>query len=373
MEQETEKKEEVVSQAAPAVEAEVQTEKEQEEVAPKKEGKKWECKLGKICKENKNLTIAIVVLVVLVAASFGFVKYSQYLKKSDIGADGVKGKVEQFIKDNAPQGGAGITIKSVTKEAGLYKVNIDANKQEIVTYVTADGSKFFAQPPVDLNAQANAKANNTPTVAEKSEAEQKTDVPVVDLFVMSYCPYGLQMERGTLPAVEALGNKIKFNLKFVSYTLHGPKEVVENVNQYCVGKLQPTKLDNYLKCFWKDSTGKSDACMKTVGINAAAIATCVADTNKQFSPTEKAFDINKEENVKFGVQGSPTLVVNGTTISSPRDSASVLKAICSGFKTAPKECSAKLAATSPVAGFDDQAAASASAGGSAPAASCATN
>ena len=56
-------------------------------------------------------------------------------------------------------------------------------------------------------------------------------------------------------------------------------------------------------------------------------------------------------------------MVNGTTVSSGRDSASVLKAICSGFKTQPKECSAKLSTTSPVAGFDDEAAASSASGG----------
>ena len=351
-------------------EAEVKVKKE-EAVAPhKKAGKKWECKLGKICGKNKTTVIAIVILVLLVAGSYVFMKYSQNAKKNDIGVDGIKGKVEQFIKDNSPQGGAGITVKGIVKEIGLYKVTIDANKQEMITYVTTDGGKFFPQV-IDLNAKAADAASSTPAVPEKTEAEQKADVPVVDLFVMSYCPYGLQMERGVLPAIESLGNKIKFNLKFVSYTLHGSKEVIENVNQYCIGKTQPAKLDNYLKCFWKDSKGASDACMKSVGINVAQITTCVADTNKQFSPTEKDFSINKDENVKFGVQGSPTFVVNGTTLAAGRDSASVLKAICSGFKNAPKECQAKLSATSPVAGFDDQAAASA--GGSAPAASCATN
>ncbi|MDD5397343.1 MAG: hypothetical protein PHW24_04820 [Candidatus Moranbacteria bacterium] len=319
-----------------------------------------ECKCGK----KKWLIGAIIVLVIAVAGS-----YLYKIKKTDIGVEGARSKVQQFIKDNTPQGGAGITIKDVTKDSGLYKVTIDANKQEIVAYVTTDGSKFFPQA-IDLNTKAAAPADDSAAAPEKTEAENKTDVPTVDLFVMSYCPYGLQMEKGLLPAVEALGNKIKFNLKFVSYTLHGPKEVAENLNQYCIEKTQPTKLDNYLKCFWKDSKGSSDACMKTVGINTAQVTSCVADATKQFNPTEKAFDINKDENVKFGVQGSPTLVVNGTTVASGRDSASVLKAICSGFTTQPKECQAKLSATSPSAGFDDQAAAAA--GGSAPAASCAT-
>jgi predicted DsbA family dithiol-disulfide isomerase len=127
-----------------------------------------------------------------------------------------------------------------------------------------------------------------------------------------------------------------------------------------VQKIAPTKLSKYLQCFWKDSkladtSAAATSCMKTVGINAAQVTTCVSEAKKQFSPTEKAMGLNKEEALQFGVQGSPTLVINGTTVASGRDSASVLKAICSGFTTQPKACQAQLPATSPAAGFTDQA------------------
>ncbi|MEI7962126.1 MAG: hypothetical protein WCI04_07360 [archaeon] len=326
----------------------------------------FKCCKGRACKCGKGKWLALAIIVLVLAATGS---YYYKLKKADIGVEGAKAKVEQFIKENTQNAGAGISVKDVVKESGMYKVTVDANKQEIISYVTADGSKFFPQV-VDLNKKADASASNAPATPQKTEAEVKAEIPTVDLFVMSYCPYGLQMERGVLPAVEALGKKIKFNLKFVDYTLHGPKEVTENVNQYCIQKTQPTKLNAYLKCFWKSSTGTSETCVKTVGINAAQLATCVTATNKEFNPTEKAMGLNKDETVKFGVQGSPTLVINGTTVSSGRDSASVLKAICSGFTTQPKECQVALSATAPGAGFDDQVSASAS--GSAPAAACAT-
>jgi len=321
---------------------------------------KEDCKCGEncTCKEkccaswskNKKIIIAVIILAVLIG---GCLAGRAYWKKIDIGPDAIKAKVQTFITNNAPAG-AKIDVKDITKEGDLYKIMISANGQDLPIYVTRDGKKLIEQP-IDLDQKPAAQDNANTQAAAKTEAEQKTDVPTVDLFVMSYCPYGLQMEKGLLPAVEALGNKIKFNLKFVDYTLHGQKEVDENLDQYCIEKNQPTKLDAYLKCFWKNSAGTSDACIKTVGINVAQVKSCVADATKQFNPTEKAFDINKDENVSFGVQGSPTLVVNGTVISSGRDSASVLKAICSGFSTQPKECSAKLSATSPSAGFDDQA------------------
>lgn len=352
---------------------EIKTPATEEKVEEKKEGKKKCCGLNfckKMCnKENckKNgKWIAIIVLVVIVATSFGVKAYREKSAASQM--ESVKEKVQKFVDANV-QPGTKATIKDITRESDLYKITITVGTQDLVTYASNDGKKLFSGV-ADLDPKTDTATKQQAAAApEKTEAEQKTDVPTVDLFVMSYCPYGLQMEKGLLPAVEALGNKIKFNLKFVSYTLHGPKEVTENTNQYCIEKNQPAKLDAYLKCFWKKSTGDSAACMTAVGINAAQIKTCADQTTKQFNLTEKSFGINADDNAKYGVQGSPTLVVNGTTVSSGRDSASVLKAICSGFKNQPKECQAKLPANPPVAGFDDQAS-----GGSASAApaSCAT-
>jgi hypothetical protein len=313
---------------------------------------------------NKTIIVTLVVVVVLLAGSFG---YRMYQKKHDIGPIAAKAAVQKFVEENVPAG-TKTEITDPVKEAGLYKISISVSGQTMDTYLSMDGKMFFPQA-IDLSQEKTQAADNSQAAAqEKTAADQKTDVPTVDLFVMSYCPYGLQMEKGLLPVVETLGSKIKFNLEFVSYTLHGQKEVDENINQYCIESTQPSKLDAYLKCFWKNSAGASDACMKSSGINTVQIATCVTNTNKQFSPTEKSFSINADDNTKFGVQGSPTLVVNGTTISSGRDSASILKAICSGFTTAPKECSAQLSATAPAAGFDDQAAGGTTSSGAA----CAT-
>ena len=63
------------------------------------------------------------------------------------------------------------------------------------------------------------------------------------------------------------------------------------------------------------------------------------------------FDVYKAENEEYGVRGSPSLVINGKSVSAGRDSASLLSAICSGFETAPEECETSLSATSPAPGF----------------------
>ena len=53
----------------------------------------------------------------------------------------------------------------------------------------------------------------------------------------------------------------------------------------------------------------------------------------------------------YGVQGSPTLVINGVQSNAGRDSASYLAGICDAFNTAPSECNIQLPNTAPSPGF----------------------
>ncbi|MBU3941884.1 MAG: hypothetical protein KKF74_03150, partial [Nanoarchaeota archaeon] len=55
---------------------------------------------------------------------------------------------------------------------------------------------------------------------EKSwQCMPKKDKPEVELFVMSHCPYGTQIEKGMLPVARLLGDKIDFNIRFCSYAM----------------------------------------------------------------------------------------------------------------------------------------------------------
>ena len=63
------------------------------------------------------------------------------------------------------------------------------------------------------------------------------------------------------------------------------------------------------------------------------------------------FDLHKDDNEKYAVQGSPTLIINGEEIQTNRDSQSLLTAICSGFITPPEECKQPLSTSQPSPGF----------------------
>lgn len=304
--------------------------------------------------DKKRNIFFVAIFVLLIAGSYAYSYRKNNNQKIDIT---LKEKTEKFIKENLVQPGTDFKITEFTPEGDLYKLNVAVGSQNITSYVTKDGKKFFPQV-VDLEKGVDkTPASNSPKVV--AEALQKKDVPDVELFVMSYCPYGVQAEKGILPVVQKLGSKINFSVKFVDYTLHGKKEFDENLNQYCIQKEEPKKYNDYLACFTKE--GDFAKCATSASIDAKKVASCVSATDKQFKLTENLstgaqsspFGIYKDLNDKYGVQGSPSLVVNGQLLDAGRDSASLLKTICSGFNNQPAECQATLPSDTPAPGFGD--------------------
>jgi hypothetical protein len=333
-------------------------------------------KITSILKQKKTwLTILVIAIVLIV---LGLITASS-LKKDDgaikpgktISTDAAKAKAEIFINKYLMQSGSKATIKDITTEYGLYKLKIDITSDVVESYLTKDGRFFFPQAlDIDQISAATstgaASQTNTPA-APAATVTKKSDKPIVELFVMSYCPYGTQIEKGILPVTKLLGSKIDFQIKFCSYSMHGEKELKENLLQYCIQKDQPAKYNAYLTCFLESSDSAS--CLTSTGVDANAANSCATKTDNTFKVTSNftnnvgyqgsypGFDVNKADNDKYSVAGSPTLIINGEEISSGRDSASLLKTICSAFNNEPRECSTTLSSTSPAAGFGSGAAA----------------
>lgn len=190
---------------------------------------------------------------------------------------------------------------------------------------------------------------------------EKKEKAEVEIFVMSHCPYGTQIEKGIIPVLDALGDDVDFELKFCDYAMHGEKELNEELNQYCIQKEQNDKLIPYLKCFLADSD--SDSCLSEVEIDMNMLDACISATDTEFKVSENfvdkstwkgnfpTFNIFKDDVDKYGVSGSPTLVINGVNVQANRDSASLLAAICTGFIDEPEACSSELSSASPSPGF----------------------
>jgi len=290
-----------------------------------------------------------------------------------ISLEDAKKEAKSFVNEVLMQGGQKAEILDVSEENKFFKIKIKiAEGREIDSYMTLDGKKFIPQlmDIADVKKQKFAQQKKAQETEQKKQEEEqkkieemkKNDKPKVELFVMSHCPFGTQIEKGILPVLETLGNKIDFELKFCDYAMHNKKELDEQLRQYCIQKEQNNKLLPYLKCFLE--ADKSEECIKEVKISKSKLDNCVNKTDKEFKVTEDfenkdtwingrfpVFNIYKKETEKYGVKGSPSLVINETKLNSGRDADSLLKTICSGFNNPPEECKKELSSTPPSAGF----------------------
>lgn len=193
----------------------------------------------------------------------------------------------------------------------------------------------------------------------------KSDKPTVELFVMSHCPYGVQMERGILPVISLLGDKIDFELKFVHYAMHGDEEIIEQMVQYCIQKNDPNNFPLYLACFLDKTNTKY--CINQLNISTSMVEGCFAaleDTlhiryNAKHNKSNWVggkfpnFPLNAVESIEKGVKGSPTLIINNNIVNTQRSPQALLTLICSAFNTPPNDCQTTLSIETPKPGFGD--------------------
>ncbi len=238
------------------------------------------------------------------------------------------------------------TLLGAAERHGLIEVNIrisGGGRSETVThYVTTDGTLLLPQA-IDITQKP---------VEQKEETQPeipKSDRPKVELFVMSYCPFGLQAEKAMIPVIELLGDKISFTVRFVDYVMHGPKEMWENLRQYCIEhNVAPDKYFTYLKCFVQ--SGNYRECLSHANISEKDVNACMERLNREYNiegllssgKRYPPFPLETTLNKKYGVRGSPTLVINGVTLSAPRSPEGLKGIICSAFTSPPPECNVSL-------------------------------
>ncbi|MCX8178608.1 MAG: thioredoxin domain-containing protein [Candidatus Aenigmarchaeota archaeon] len=281
--------------------------------------------------------------VVVIAMAFVFLRPTNPKTVGNI--------VVTYINENLVQDADKATLTSVEEEAGMYKVITTYKGQEIPVYASKDGKFLFLSQPLDMSQTIPKYDNDQPTGFDAPDSNK----PQVDLYVMSFCPYGVQAENTMKPVFDLLKNKADFNIWFIAnvngdtvdsiQALHGKNEAMENMRQICVMKnYDKTTLWNYImeinaNCYpiYRDENALNTCwrnAAKKFNINDKLIDDC--------SKSKEALEIMKQHEARvnqFGVRGSPTLIINGATYNGARTPDSFKQAICSGFSTQPSECS----------------------------------
>ncbi|HEY3356134.1 MAG TPA: DsbA family protein [Polyangia bacterium] len=165
----------------------------------------------------------------------------------------------------------------------------------------------------------------------------------VDFYVMSQCPFGVEVENGIGPVLEKLGPAIDFRLNFIASTeggniqsLHGEPEVKGDIAQLCAAKIDPQRYFKMVLCQNKAPKQIPDnweSCAKESGIDAAAVGKCMSGDEGRALLRASA---KLAEEAK--ADGSPTMFVGGKPYEGGRKAGDFMRAICGEYKNKPAAC-----------------------------------
>ncbi|MBI4739745.1 GILT family protein [Candidatus Woesearchaeota archaeon] len=185
--------------------------------------------------------------------------------------------------------------------------------------------------------------SSTSSPAGRAVSEGKVDL---DLYVMSQCPYGIQVENALEPVLKDLGSAVNLDVQFIGAgsaddlrSMHGEGEIFGDIAQLCAKKYSPDNYFDFILCQNKDSLGipgSWENCAEKTNSGVEKIRTCFeGDEGKQLAAESFAKSASME------VQGSPTIFINDKQYSGRRDSAGLRNALCKNIQgTKPEACNA---------------------------------
>ena len=176
----------------------------------------------------------------------------------------------------------------------------------------------------------------------QGQPHKESKVPL-DLYVMSYCPFGVKAEEIIVPAVKSLAPHVELNLHFIASeqpspegqagpkhfaSLHGEAEVAENLRQICAKRHFPnTYLDFILERNKNIQDPNWQGAATATGLDPEVIRGCAEGSEgaSLLSEDLKAAQVRR-------ATGSPTIDINGAPYMGARGLRSVTLALCDVLK-----------------------------------------
>lgn len=307
----------------------------------------------------------VLSLAVFLVLCFFFYK-QVIVPKGGAGQDNLKTKViPDAVQKLVNNPSTKITVNNLKEMSGVYQFELQldsgsGNPQKYTSYISKDGKILF-QSGIELaNLNKNTADASSQTEQKKLTCDdlKKSNQTKLTAYVVSQCPYGLQMQRVFNKAISEqpqLGNNL--DIKYIGAvvdgkitSMHGDQEAQENLRQICIREEQKDKYWPYVACYMKE--GKTDDCLKTANINSVQLSSCTADANKGLKYAQADFDLQN----KMKVSGSPTLLLNGEQIVSEFDFGgripnAVKELVCCSSSTKPDYCGKELSKESAAVAF----------------------
>jgi glutaredoxin len=330
--------------------------------------------------ENRGILAGIIIIAVIISLAVGIFIGNTFAAGNAGGITAVPPNecgttVTSYANANLISASNASTLTSVTERDGMYYIVTSSKVRDYGFYATKDCNLLFINP-YTLKGNAtpmvivSPKSTSSPTsVSSPKPTTSPTPVPepvkssrpLVELFVMSFCPFGVQAENAMEPVVNLLGTKADIKVHYIATvsgttldsikSLHGPTEAKEDVRQLCIAKYYPQKLWPYLMDFNKNCQNSTlrkdlkalDACgansAKAADIDNQKIETCVSSgEGVALLGTDVAIA------QKYKVTGSPTIIINGQKYAGQRTADAYRQGICDRFDSPPSECGVNLSA-----------------------------
>jgi len=232
--------------------------------------------------------------------------------------------------------------------------------QEYTSYISKDGNLLFTSG-IDVKAMNEELSTTTTTKKMSCDELEKADKPTLTAFVVANCPFGLQMQRLYNKALTELPElSSNLDIKYIGNVengkitaMHGDEEAQENLRQICIRDEQPEKYYPYVSCYMK-AEGQSSSCLTSVGVDQVSLGGCTADANRGLKYAKADFDTAN----KFGVTGSPTLILNNKETVSEFDfggrvADAIKQIICCGATTKSAYCEKTLSKDEVASSFSE--------------------
>jgi predicted DsbA family dithiol-disulfide isomerase len=169
----------------------------------------------------------------------------------------------------------------------------------------------------------------------------------LEFYIMSKCPYGVQVAQGIKPVLDKIGGWIDFSMDYIVneregklVSMHGEPELKGNIIQLCAMKHYPDikKHMGFIDCMnknWRQIPEGWEGCADQTGLDKGRLKSCV-EGNQGMELLRASHKRAQARNA----QGSPTMYLAGQPYNGGRDEAAFMRAICEKMTgdNRPKEC-----------------------------------
>ena len=193
---------------------------------------------------------------------------------------------------------------------------------------------LLAAAPACEREESTAKKD---TAATGTRAPAAPGAPVLELFVMSQCPYGVHVVDAAAEAKKQLGSAMNVKIGFVGdgtpgklESLHGEPEIKGDLAQICALEQAPDRALDLMTCQNQNPKAVDTnwrECAEKVGIEVAPLQKCIEGEHGQ-----KILSAAFAEAKKRGAEASPTMFLNGAPYEGGRKPRDFMRAVCGATK-----------------------------------------